>query len=361
MNLKNYFNKIYIDKKVVKSPISENVLKEFNQTPVFIVNKPPFSEKLSEGKKILYLTENNSTFLKKCPGTPNYLCCNYNVLHLAEHCPMDCSYCILQVYFKNPYLTLFTNTDLMLNELYIAKKRGEIVRIGTGEFTDSFALAKIGNWNETLIPFFAKCKNMFLELKSKAADREFLRFKNHNRRIIISFSLNTLKIQQEEEKNTSTVSARLNLAKEALEAGFINSFHFDPIIDYCNCEKDYDKVINMLFDVIDERNICWISLGSLRFIPQLKEIATKRFRKTRIYAQEFHTGLDGKYRYFVKRRIEIYRAIVHSIKKRSPKTPLYFCMESEKVWNAVFGYAPKNNEELSKFLDNSVKKVANNF
>jgi spore photoproduct lyase len=354
-------DKALIDEKTLESNIVKHFLKKYKDISYEIIKAPNEQVSLSKGKKILFFTENMSNFLKKCPGTPNYLCCLYNVLHLGEHCPMDCSYCILQVYFKNPYLTIFTNVEKMMFELENAEKEGEIVRVGSGEFTDSFALSEYGNWNEILIPFFAKSKNMFLELKSKSADSNFLRYKEHNRRIIISFSLNTIKVQKDEERYTSTIEQRIKLAKKAFENGFINSFHFDPIIDYPNCIKDYEYVINLLFDEINEKNICWISLGTLRFIPQLKIIATERFPYTKIYFQEFHTGIDGKYRYFIERRIEIYKKIVEIIKKRSKNTPLYFCMESKKVWQNVFGYAPKNNEDLSDYLDVSVKKVAKRF
>ncbi len=361
MNLKNFLSKIYINRDSENSYIAVSALKLFPETEYEIVESPPFNETLSEGKKILYLTENKSGFLKKCPGTPKYICCDYNVLHLAEHCPMDCSYCILQVYFKNPYLTVFTNVEKMLEELTEADEKGEIVRVGSGEFTDSFALEKIGKWNAALIPFFSKCKNMFLELKSKYNHEDFLKFSNHNRRIIISFSLNSFKIQRNEEMRSASLKTRLKIARKAFDAGFINSFHFDPIIDYPGCIEDYTEVINLLFDTIDERNICWISLGTLRFIPALKEIGSKRFPESKIYSQEFHPGIDGKFRYFVKRRIEIYTEIVRQIRKRSKNTPLYFCMESSRVWKAVFGFTPKNNSELSDYLDDSVKKVAKNF
>ncbi len=352
--------KIYIDINSENSEIAKNTLKILKNVPYEIIDSKPPATTLSKGKRILYLKENNQNFLKKCPGTPIYLCCLYNVLHIAEHCPMDCSYCILQIYFQNPYLTIFTNIDKMLNELEYAENCRQIVRIGTGEFTDSFALQKLGKWNEILIPFFAKSKRMFIELKSKYIEKDFLHYKNHNRRTIISFSLNTQTVNKYEELSTSSIEERIALAKKAYEEGFINSFHFDPIIDYNGCEREYEDTINLIFDNIPDKNICWISLGTLRFIPALKEIATKRFPESKIYYNEFHKGMDGKLRYFVERRIELYKKIVSYIRKRSKIVPLYFCMENEKVWKKVFGYAPKNNFELSKFLDDSVIKVAKN-
>ncbi len=355
-------------KKIKKAIIDKNVknqdlinrLSSFN-IPVEYIEKPNFDIPLTKGKQIIYVTENPGKFLKKCPGTPIYICCEYYVLHLAEHCPMDCSYCILQIYFKNPYLTVFANYDDMIKELESADKEGQIIRVGTGEFTDSLALAEICGWHDLLIPFFANCKNMFLEIKSKLADLSFLRFKNHNRRIIASWSLNTKRIQNTEELNTDSIDDRIKAAKEAMENGFINSFHFDPIIYYDGCEKEYEEIVNMIFDNINDKNICWISLGSLRFIPQLKEISTERFKKSKIFYEEFHTAMDGKKRYFITKRINLYKTIYNAIRKRSKVVPVYFCMENSKVWKEVMGFSPEKNENLKKYLDEAIIKVSKAF
>ncbi len=359
MKIEKRIKKIIIDPKV-DNPFLLNKISSF-KIPIEYPSKIDFNIPLSEGKKIIYITNNPGKFLKKCPGTPIYLCCEYYVLHLAEHCPMDCSYCILQTYFKNPYLTVFSNYDDMIKELELADKEGKIIRVGTGEFTDSIALAEICGWHDLLIPFFSQCKNMFLEIKSKLADTSFLRFKNHNRRIIASWSLNTFKIQKNEELLTDGIIERLNSAKKAMEDGFINSFHFDPIIFYKNCEKEYEEIVNLIFDFIDEKNICWISLGTLRFIPSLKEIATERFKKTKIFFEEFHSAPDGKKRYFITRRIKLYKTIYNAIRKRSKTVPVYFCMENEKVWKEVIGFYPPTNEDLKKYLDNSIIEVSKRY
>ena len=355
----NRIKKAFISKKVKNDYLIKR-LSSYN-IPIEYVNEPDFNIPLTKGKQIIYVTENIGKFLKKCPGTPKYICCEYYVLHLAEHCPMDCSYCILQIYFQNPYLTVFANYDKMLKELEEADREGDIIRVGTGEFTDSLALAEICGWNDLLIPFFANCKNMFLEIKSKLADLSFLRFKNHNRRIIASWSLNTKKIQKTEELFTDTIEARINAAKIAMENGFVNSFHFDPIIYYEGCEKDYEEIVNLIFDNIDDKNICWISLGSLRFIPQLKEIASERFKNSKIFFEEFHTAIDGKKRYFISKRIKLYKTIYNAIRKRSKIVPVYFCMENSKVWKEVMGFSPEKNDNLKKYLDNAIIEVSKRF
>jgi spore photoproduct lyase len=102
--------------------------------------------------------------------------------------------------------------------------------------------------------------------------------------------------------------------------------------------------------------IAWISLGALRYIPSLKEIAIRRFPGTKIYYQEFITGLDGKARYFRPNRVRLYQYIVALLQEKvSDKTCIYFCMESEEIWREVMGYIPADRGGLAKMLDCSVR------
>ena len=56
-------------------------------------------------------------FLKRCPGTPVYRCCNYYVLNIQNNCVLDCHYCILQDYINSNKVTVFTNVHDALNEV----------------------------------------------------------------------------------------------------------------------------------------------------------------------------------------------------------------------------------------------------
>jgi len=83
--------------------------------------------------------------LKPCPGTSNHICCGYHVINAITNCPMDCSYCVLQTYLTNPLLTLYSNWDDMLAEIenFLSLRPQALVRLGTGELSDSLALDPI--------------------------------------------------------------------------------------------------------------------------------------------------------------------------------------------------------------------------
>jgi spore photoproduct lyase len=103
--------------------------------------------------------------------------------------------------------------------------------------------------------------------------------------------------------------------------------------------------------------VAWISLGVLRFVPELKRIAGHRFGPIRYFHDGFLTGLDGKSRLQADRRIEIYRRIIDSIRHHAPETAMYFCMESEYVWEKVLGIKMQSDKDLISYLDNAAKRI----
>jgi len=91
---------------------------------------------VKKAKETLFLTRNQGAFLKKCPGTDYYNCCDYQILHVGTFCDMDCSYCILQAYFHPPIMQYFVNhhdmktrlTELVLGNIptVLSGKNGQV-------------------------------------------------------------------------------------------------------------------------------------------------------------------------------------------------------------------------------------------
>ncbi|MFO7963553.1 MAG: DNA photolyase [Desulfobacterales bacterium] len=305
------------------------------------------------GKEVLYISENRGRFLRPCPGTRNYNCCGYWILHIGTYCLMDCAYCILQSYFHPPVLQYFINHDKMTAELDEMFTRNRIHRIGTGEFTDSLIWEHWTNLSSVLVPVFARHDNAILELKTKTTEINRLKPLHHNRKTIMAWSLNSEAVIQNEENATACLTDRLEAAKLCESWGYPLAFHFDPIIIYENCEQDYYDVIERLFSCISPENIVWISLGTFRFMADLKSIIRKRFPNSKITCGEFIPGLDQKMRYFKPIRISLYRKIITWIRQAAPDVLVYFCMEDDEVWRKTLGFTPGEKGGLARMLDES--------
>ena len=358
------FKKIYIDRSVEDSLLVRKICDRFKCCSGIVDNITEIYEQVTQeddpvraGKEVLFLTRNKGSFLKKCPGTRNYICCDYQILHIGTFCTMDCSYCILQSYFHPPLLQFFVNhTDLTeeLDGLFAQKKTA---RIGTGEFTDSMIWEYWTDLSNLLIPVFARQNHTVLELKTKTTAIEKIKHLPHNRKTILAWSLNTDKVIQTQERNTASLKHRLDAAETCQKWGYPLAFHFDPMVIYPGCEKDYEKVVEMLFSHIHPENIVWISLGTFRFMPTLKPLIQKRFPDSTIVYGEFIRGLDGKMRYFKPLRIELYKLLIRFIRKIAPEVVLYFCMEDEDVWKKTLGFAPDDKGGLPAILNRSAEKI----
>src|SRR3989304_10076737 len=169
----------YLDEKAEKDPVSETILKALPNIPVervqdkrsLIRHFSSMPDPIGIGKKHLLITHFYGKRLKPCPGTSNHICCVYYVINSVTNCPMDCSYCVLQGYLNNPFLTLYTNWDDLLLEVesFLTRNSGSQIHLGTGELSDSLALDSIFPLSKLLVPFFAEGEDGILELKTKSS------------------------------------------------------------------------------------------------------------------------------------------------------------------------------------------------
>ncbi|MDD5634196.1 MAG: hypothetical protein PHW46_02850 [Candidatus Omnitrophica bacterium] len=289
----------------------------------------------NERRENVFIVKNKTAFIKKCPCTKNVKKCNYWILNIGFGCPMDCSYCYLEMYSNSPGLIFTANIEDYYQEIEeLNNKLTGRIRIGTGEFTDSLYLDKFTKYSSYLVPFFKDKDKLILELKTKTVNIENVLKEPSHKNCVVSWSMNTRSMASKYERGGAPIEDRINAARQVAKKGFKIGFHFDPLIFYEAWRKEYQELVEEIFsfDEIKE-NVEWISLGALRYTPGLKEIAETRFADNDLYyAGEFFTGADGKLRYPEKLRIEMYNNMIDRIRKFNKTCWIYLCMEPEEVW-----------------------------
>lgn len=358
--------RIYLDEQAEKDWVTKKILQSLSHLRVervrgkreLIKKFHSFPDPLEAGKKHLLITHDYGRRLKPCPGTSNHICCGYYVINPMTNCPMDCSYCILQEYLNNPFLTLYSNLDGLLHEidLFLSNHEENFLRLGTGELSDSLALESIFPISQILIPFFAEKEKGILELKTKSSSVDSILPLKHRERTVLSWSLNPPRIIEDEERGTASLDERLEAARKCQAVGYPLGFHFDPIIFDKGWEREYEKTIHSLFQFVDPKRVVWISLGGFRYPPKLKGIVEERFPETRIFLGELFPGRDSKFRYLKEIRVEIYRKMVGWLREADPDLFIYLCMESQEVWEEVFGWSPENSNHLNQRFKDRVRK-----
>ncbi len=347
------FDRVEIDPEAAAYPLTGRILERLPDTPRSFSDAETFGRSISRlpltlGKRVLRLAVGRGSLVKPCPATAEpYLCCRYTVLNAQSQCPMDCAYCVLQTYLDSTCQTVFVNTDDMLEQAgrLLDINPGRLFRVGTGELGDSLALDDLTGTARTFIEFFAARPNALFELKTKTVRIEGA-LAAASRRAVISWSVNPPSVVAAEEHGSASLEHRLDAAARCAEAGFLVGFHFDPILDFPDCESAYADLADRLFNAVDPARVAWISLGSLRYPPSLGDVIRTRFPKSRIGYGEMIRGLDGKMRYPRPLRTAMYRAVLERIRRRSEDVFVYFCMESRPVWEKVMGFAPEDNADL---------------
>lgn len=356
-------DRILIDEAVFDSASVRKILQKLPQTPHTIITDANRSQELScssitQGKKKIYLKSFPGEVFKLCPGSTDgeVLCCDYHVLDIVENCPLECTYCILQAFLNNPLIVFHANYEEALEKMFytIRQSPGRPFRIGTGEHSDSMAMDHIFDVNPGLVERFAAQHNATLELKTKTDYIEPLLGLNHNNRTVIAWSLNPVQIIKENEFKTATLEERLSAAKKVTDEGYKVAFHFDPMIYYKGWKAGYKEVVEAIFDYVSPKDIAWISMGTLRYIPALKQISEERFPGLSIFANEFSSSYDGKMRYIKKIRKMLLGQMSEWIYAVDRKIPLYICMEKFSFWESFMGGCPKNAEGLERFLDGNI-------
>jgi spore photoproduct lyase len=286
-----------------------------------------------------------------------YLCCNVHVLRSVHNCPFECSYCFLQNYLTDGLTKVVGETAGLMSD--VKEKTGNnpdrFFRIGTWELGDSLALESRTGQAAGLIQEFASLENAVLELKTKSDRVDSILGIKHGNRTVVSWSLNTEHVISEEERGTASLEKRIKAMKRAYQAGYLIGLHFDPMIIHDGWKREYEKAVDNIFSAVSPDRVAWISIGSLRFNPEMKRKIENNYPESGITSAEMVAGDDAKVRYVKPLRFEMYRHLYSVLKKHITEENLvYLCMERWDVWEKVFGWWPESIEHLDYIFAKSL-------
>ena len=309
-------------------------------------------------KEVLVLKPFKGRLFQKCPGSPNMICCNYLLINTCFGCFYNCTYCFLLSYLNTFGIVQFTNMADIAEEIreQIDPGADRVYRIGTGEFTDSLMMDRETGIAKHIIKLFNDYPNVMVEFKTKSCNIDHLLDIAEKGNTVLAWTLNTDKNITEYEGDTASLDERLRAARMAGEAGYYLAFHFDPIIRYNGFMDDYFTVIDRLFASVPGDKIAWISMGGFRYTPGFKETMRDHFPRERLTLEEMVQGADGKYRYYKKMRVDIYRQLKEKLESYNANPFIYMCMETGDVWQQVFGRDYHVSEDLERDFSEHLKR-----
>lgn len=361
----NQFEKVFIDRASLSSPLAERVHGLFSSDKISIVDGPPIPEQVgylsanefNRSKKLLYVRPHQGQFFKRCPGSSQKKvlnCCNYHVLNLGQQCNMNCSYCYLQSYLNSPFMTMYSNIDQALAEIKeMAEQHPNApFRVGTGEVIDSLSLDEISLYSRTLIHFFKSYPKWTLEFKTKSNKVDQFLDCEHAGNVVCSWSINSDFIVRTEEHGTARLDQRLNAARKCKDQGFQIAFHLDPLIFYPDWKNGYSELVKKIKEKFLASEINVISIGTLRFQPEQRHLMRERFSmNSHVTAAEMFPSQGGKLRYDFRLRNEMYDFVLKEFKKDNDQNwRTFMCMETPESWISTYQSHPMQTQELKELF-----------
>ncbi|MFP4429965.1 MAG: radical SAM protein [Spirochaetaceae bacterium] len=337
--------KIYLQDAAAESVYTDRLLAALPEVPLFrIADKseiPP--EDLT--MRTIYLHQAPQATFGTCPGSKGHRCCNYHTVDIYEGCPIGCSYCIMRSYLSFAPISINTALEQEIRAIREAARAhpNRPLRVGTGEVGDSLLYDSLTGISGDLIRGLAEVPNVHLELKTKTASVDHLLDIEEKGNAVIGFSVNP-ELLAAEQGSAAPMEARLTAALRASGAGYRLALHFDPIIAVEGWRDAYRDLVRFLEPLSPA--VAWISLGTIRFTPALRD----RMPDRGYLFDEFVPGRDGKYRYLQRRRRKIYSELLEALTERFD-APIYLCMESEAVWELVYGESPERIVRLRDIFD----------
>jgi len=265
-------------------------------------------------------------------------CPNYWYFSPYGFCPYDCQYCYLAgtpgVKYS-PTVKIFLNLPQILNDIdRIASQLTEPTAFYLGKLQDALALDPLTGYSRIMISFFAQQKLARLILLTKSSNIENLLDLNHQGHTILSWSLNPPEICNTFEKNVPSCEERIVAMRKCAEVGYPLRAVIMPIIPVTGWQNMYANFLKtFLMTVPLER----ITLGQICSYAGALRLTERKLGKINPISDQIEErkSRDGRFRFPLTLRIEIYKHLIDTIRELQPELLVSLCMEEYQTFKAL--------------------------
>jgi len=297
-----------------------------------------------EQKFTFKVAEKQGFGLGLCPvASEKTRCCNLLTLDAVESCGFDCSYCSIQSFYNQNTITFDSGFKDKLLKLQLDSNK--TYHIGTGQASDSLMFGNREGILDALFEFAFANPNVILEFKTKSDNIKYFLENPLPNNILLTWSLNTPTIIENEEHLTASLEKRINAARKVADKGVKVGFHFHPIVEYENYLDEYREVYEQLLAKFQASEVALVSFGTLTFIkPVIKQLRNREFR-TKI-TQIPHEDASGKTSYPDSTKEEMFKHAYESFAPWHKDVFFYLCMEEHQMWAKTFRYQYNTNNDF---------------
>jgi len=264
-------------------------------------------------------------------------CPNYWHFSPYGFCPYGCKYCYLAgtrgVKFS-PTVKIYVNLPEILREIDgIATRLDKPTAFYLGKLQDALALDPLTAYSTVMVPFFAEHPYALLTLLTKSTNVDRLLKLEHQGHTILSWSVNPPEVCSIFEENVSGVEERMKSMRKVASAGYPIRAVMMPIIPVERWQKIYADFAQYLLKSVPLQRL---TLGGICSYKAARVLMESKLGSSNPISTNMEkvTSPDGRSRYSVSLRAEIYTHIIKIARDLHPDLEIALCLEEEDLWKS---------------------------
>lgn len=330
------FDRVFIETGIKENKFTQNILSKIKYNEKIEIDQydqyfGKYKKKylLKQKEVNLFIAKKRGQLIKETPqayGLSGEK--HYYYIH-QYNCIYECDYCYLQGYFHSPDLVMFVNHEEIINEMQnIIDTEKNRVWFHAGEFSDSLALSHITNEFELYYQFLERNPKALIELRTKSINTKALLGPKEN--LYITYSMSPKEKIEKHDIKTPPLKHRLKKIKELHEQGYKIGIHLDPIIYEDDFKSVYANFLEDLNQSIQIDKIEYISIGVVRFTPDVFKEVQKNYPNSQIHKEELVKSDNNLVRYNKPMRMWILNTVKELVLSYNiDASKVYLCMEEE--------------------------------
>lgn len=289
-------------------------------------------------KKVLVQQVGDGSIIKRFDKTPipkrstDVVCPHFLELKWAYGCPFDCAWCFLKGTLRllktgtHPIVKDYCKIQKHINSFFNNDGQSREL-LNTGELADSLMTEHTKKpFSKFVIPLFEEYEHhRVLFLTKSTYIKNLVDIKNHNS-VVVSFSLNAPLVARKWEK-APPVRERIKAAKILNTLNYEVRVRIDPIVPIRDWQKEYFKLIDMIFEnFVPER----ITLGSLRGLQStINNVKDKSWTVFLTEKSNWGKKIDFNTRY------KLYSTLINYLKNEYNYRKVALCKETVEMWSSL--------------------------
>ncbi len=233
-----------------------------------------------------------------------------------------------------PTIGIFRHTVSVLTIASVASKLSEPTSFYLGKLQDGLALDPLTGYSRMMVSFFAQQKYARLTLLTKSANVDNLFELDHRGHTILSWSLNPLEISAAFESNVPSPDERIAAMRRCADSGYPIRAVIMPIIPIEGWQNIYSSFLENLLESVP---LGRITLGQICSYSGALQLTERKLGKNNPISRmlDIEKSKDGRIRFPIKLRIEVYKYLINAIRKLRPYLQVGLCIEEADTFKAL--------------------------